>query len=88
MFLMFKILRVRNSAWDFLALIFGPGIFSVFVESPWDFLGLEFCSHSIISIPSSRPGQKCHYSLSKKNICHKKQEPFKNFNNLNSQAAT
>ena len=34
MFLLFQILRVRNSAWNFLGLIFGPGIFWGFRWKP------------------------------------------------------
>ena len=34
-----KFLRLRNSAWDFWGLIFGPGIFGGFVGSPKDFFG-------------------------------------------------
>ena len=43
-----KLVRLGNSAWDFLGLIFGLGICSGFVVSLRDFFGFHFCPHSII----------------------------------------
>ena len=44
-----KFLRLRNSVWDFLGLIFGRGIFwGVLLEALGIFLGFDFCPHSII----------------------------------------
>ena len=44
-------LRLRNSAWDFWGLIFGPGIFwGVVLEALGISLGFDFCPHSIIPI--------------------------------------
>ena len=38
---------------SFWALIFGPMIFLVLLEAQNNFLGLEFCSHSIMSVLKS-----------------------------------
>jgi len=42
-----RLLKQIAIVWDRVG-IFGPGIFLGFVGSPRDFLGFEFCPHSII----------------------------------------
>ena len=54
-----KFLRLGNSPWGFLWLIFGPGIFFGSVGSPRVFWGFDFCPDLIIPVtwnPEYPPG--------------------------------
>ena len=65
-----KFLGLRNSAWDFCRLIFGPGNFLGFVGSPteffWVLIFAPIKSFLSLEIQSAPPGVTCSNQLRKK----------------------
>ena len=64
-----KFLRLGHSTWDFLGVIFGPGVFRGFVGSPKDFFGFWF-------LPLSN-GSSTHLTRSDKQLFMTLRKPLR-----------